>query len=59
MGNTSCCENESCYKIDLYDNNVRTYRRNKEDFEKRWFVLSKTDFHVVYDEDVAKAMVYG
>jgi hypothetical protein len=59
MGNTSCCENKACYKIDLYDRDVRSYRRTEKELEKQWFVLSKMDFHVVYDEDVAKAMVYG
>lgn len=59
MGSTSCCENKTCYKIDLYDMDVRSYRRTEKELEKQWFVLSKTDFHVVYDEDVAKAMVYG
>jgi hypothetical protein len=67
MGNTSsCCKNNSCYKNDLYDMNMRLYNRhnkihcnNKNLLKKQWFVLSENNFHTVYDEDVAKAMLYG
>jgi hypothetical protein len=65
MGNNSCCENNPCHNTELYNMNMRLYNRHNrvhcdnQNLQKKWFVLSKMDFHEVYDEDVAKAMVYG
>ena len=70
MVNTTCCENNPCNNTDLFDMNMRLYNRQnrihrdnqKLDnnlLKKKWFVLSEKDFRVVYDEDVAKAIVYG
>ena len=47
----------------LYNRQNRIHRDNQK-FEntllkKKWFVLSEKNFRVVYDEDVAKAIVYG
>jgi len=42
----------------LYNRHNRVHCDN-QNLQKKWFVLSKMDFHEVYDEDVAKAMVYG
>jgi hypothetical protein len=43
----------------LYNRHNRIHCDDKNLLKKKWFVLSKQDFREVYDEDVAKAMVYG
>ena len=66
MGSISCYENNPCCS-DTYNTNIRRHCRHRDrikydklnDNRKQWFVLSENNFHVVHDEDVAKAMVHG
>ena len=65
MGSISCYENNPCCS-DTYNTNIRRYRHcdrikydKLNDNKKQWFVLSENNFHVVYDEDVAKAIIHG
>ena len=43
----------------LYNRHNKIHCNNKNLLKKQWFVLSENNFHTVYDEDVAKAMLYG
>ena len=64
MGSISCYENNPCCS-DTYNTRQHCCRHDRikydrlNDENKQWFVLSKNNFHVAYDEDVAKAMVHG